>query len=95
MAILPEVQRMAIELAYHQQMSQREIAAHTGIPLGTIKTRLELGRRKMAASLCGFADLLWAGNPARARNIKPRKLRPSGNPARLHYDETEEVACQP
>jgi RNA polymerase sigma-70 factor, ECF subfamily len=89
MAILPEVQRMAIELAYHHQMSQREIAAHTGIPLGTIKTRLELGRRKMAASLCGLEDLLWADNPARARNIEPRKLRPSGKPARLHSDETE------
>jgi RNA polymerase sigma-70 factor, ECF subfamily len=89
MAALPEVQRMAIKLAYHHQMSQREIATHTGIPLGTIKTRLELGRRKMAASLCGLEDLLWADNPARARNIKPRKLRPSGKPARLHYDETE------
>jgi hypothetical protein len=89
MATLPEVQRMAIKLAYHHQMSQREIATHTGIPLGTIKTRLELGRRKMAASLCGLEDLLWADNPARARNIEPRKLRPSGKPARLHSDETE------
>jgi RNA polymerase sigma-70 factor (ECF subfamily) len=77
MATLPEVQRMAIKLTYHHQMSQREIAAHTGIPLGTIKTRLELGRRKMAASLCGFEDLLCAGDPARTHNIKPRKLRPS------------------
>ena len=51
MAILPEAQRRAIRLAYDKQMSQREIAAHTGIPLGTIKTRLALGLRKMAASL--------------------------------------------
>jgi RNA polymerase sigma-70 factor (ECF subfamily) len=66
MVTLPEVQRMAINLAYHHQMSQREIATHTGIPLGTIKTRLELGRRKMAASLSGFEDLLWAGNPRKS-----------------------------
>ena len=62
LATLPEAQRHAIKLAYHRQMSQREIAAHTGIPLGTIKTRLELGLRKMAVSLRGFEDLLWAGH---------------------------------
>ena len=56
---LPEAQRDAINLAYHKEMTQREIAAHTGIPLGTIKTRLELGLRKMAVSLRGFEDLLW------------------------------------
>jgi RNA polymerase sigma-70 factor, ECF subfamily len=54
MAKLPEAQRNAIRLAYHKQMSQREIAAHTGIPLGTIKTRLALGLRKMATSLSGL-----------------------------------------
>jgi len=64
LATLPEVQRNAIKLAYHGQMSQREIAVHTGIPLGTIKTRLELGLRKMAVFLFGFEDLLWADNCA-------------------------------
>lgn len=58
LATLPEAQRSAIHLAFHQQMTQREIAAYTGIPLGTIKTRLELGLRKMAACLCGHEDLL-------------------------------------
>ena len=60
LATLPEAQRTAIKLAYHRQMSQREIAAHTGIPLGTIKTRLELGLRKLAVALRGCEDLLWA-----------------------------------
>jgi DNA-directed RNA polymerase specialized sigma24 family protein len=37
-------------------MSQREIAAHTNIPLGTIKTRLELGLKKIADSLRGLKN---------------------------------------
>jgi RNA polymerase sigma-70 factor (ECF subfamily) len=48
---LPQFQRDAIELAFFKGMSQREIAAYTGIPLGTIKTRIELGLKKLSASL--------------------------------------------
>ncbi len=55
---LPIAQKQAIEFAFYKGMSQREIAAHTGIPLGTIKTRLELGLRKVADALRGFEDLL-------------------------------------
>lgn len=55
---LPPAQRDAIELAFYKGMSQREIAAQTGIPLGTIKTRLELGLKKVTEALRGFEDLL-------------------------------------
>ena len=48
---LPPFQREAIEYAFFKGMSQREIAAHTGIPLGTIKTRIELGLKKLSVSL--------------------------------------------
>ena len=58
LATLPPVQKEAVELAFYKGMSQREIAAHTGIPLGTIKTRLELGLKKVAEALKGFEDLL-------------------------------------
>jgi len=51
LATLPEAQRQALELAYYHGLSQREIAARTGIPLGTIKTRLELGVRKVRAAI--------------------------------------------
>ncbi|HEY2614714.1 MAG TPA: sigma-70 family RNA polymerase sigma factor [Chthoniobacterales bacterium] len=47
MQALPRVQREAVELAYFNGMSQREIAATTGTPLGTVKTRLQLGMRKL------------------------------------------------
>jgi RNA polymerase sigma-70 factor (ECF subfamily) len=58
MTVLPPPQRQAIEMAYYGGMSQRDIAAATGIPLGTIKTRLELGMKKLTEALRGFEDLL-------------------------------------
>ena len=53
---LPLAQKSAIELAFFKGMSQREIAAHTNIPLGTIKTRLELGLKKISDALKGLKD---------------------------------------
>jgi RNA polymerase sigma-70 factor (ECF subfamily) len=47
MKTLPKVQREAVELAYFAGLSQREIAATTNTPLGTVKTRLQLGLRKL------------------------------------------------
>jgi RNA polymerase sigma-70 factor (ECF subfamily) len=54
---LPAAQQQAIRLAYFHGMSQRQIAAHTGIPLGTIKTRLELALRKLKSSALAFGEL--------------------------------------
>ncbi len=53
---LPPAQRDAIDMAFYHGMSQREIAAKTGIPLGTIKTRLELGLKKISEALRGMKD---------------------------------------
>jgi RNA polymerase sigma-70 factor (ECF subfamily) len=48
-ARLPEDQRRVVELAYANQMTQSEIAAELGIPLGTVKTRLYTALRKLKA----------------------------------------------
>ncbi len=57
LAKLPEPQQQAIQLAFYRGMTQRQIAAHTGIPLGTIKTRIELAMRKMRSSVLAFGEL--------------------------------------
>ncbi|HEX5707789.1 MAG TPA: sigma-70 family RNA polymerase sigma factor [Pyrinomonadaceae bacterium] len=48
---LPREQREVIELAYYGGMSHSEIAAATGQPLGTVKTRTRLGMMRLRASL--------------------------------------------
>jgi RNA polymerase sigma-70 factor (ECF subfamily) len=54
LAELPEAQRAALALAYFEGLSQSEIAEKLGEPLGTIKTRMQLGMKKLRESLKAF-----------------------------------------
>jgi RNA polymerase sigma-70 factor (ECF subfamily) len=48
---LPSDQRVALERAYFQNKTQRQIADDLGVPLGTIKSRISHAMRRLAREL--------------------------------------------
>jgi RNA polymerase sigma-70 factor (ECF subfamily) len=51
MAALPAEQRQVLEMAFYQGLTQSEIAAQAGLPLGTVKTRTLLAMKKLRNAL--------------------------------------------
>ncbi len=63
LATLPEPQREALVLAYFGGYTQREIAGLTDTPLGTVKTRMLAGMRRLKDGLHGLNDTFLDATP--------------------------------
>jgi RNA polymerase sigma-70 factor (ECF subfamily) len=94
---LPENQRRSLALAYFGGYTQSQIAELTGVPLGTVKTRMFTGMRRMRVLLASLAaaviaaGAVWSGLPgtparpaagcARARTCREVRLTAAGSAA--------------
>jgi RNA polymerase sigma-70 factor (ECF subfamily) len=50
--------RLTIVLSYHERMTHAEIADFTGLPLGTVKSHIRRGTKKLQELLAAYTDTL-------------------------------------
>lgn len=53
---LPMTRIALVRMTFYRGLCHREIARETGIPLGTVETRIELGIKKLRAAASAFGS---------------------------------------
>lgn len=64
-AQLPEHERIAVQMAYYDDLTQREIADRLDVPLGTVKARVSRGTRRLG-------EIIRAAEEAQTEEGEPR-----------------------
>jgi RNA polymerase sigma-70 factor (ECF subfamily) len=73
---LPGEQRCAIEMAYFLGLTRREIAAAGTVPIGTVKSRMRLGMKKLASTLGDWTGVISPDDEPVKRRLTA-SVRPS------------------
>ena len=55
---LSDEARLCVVLAYHEGMTHDEIASHTSMPVGTVKSHIRRGTRRLQKQLAVYGDQL-------------------------------------
>jgi RNA polymerase sigma-70 factor (ECF subfamily) len=82
LATLPDTQRRALRLAFFSELSHEEVAQALQVPLGTAKTRIRNGLRRLTPQLGGLVAVLVA---AMGIGVTYRFYRHQ----RAHFDQTD------
>jgi RNA polymerase sigma-70 factor (ECF subfamily) len=56
LAALPAPMRLCVVLSYHEMLSHREIAELTGMQLGTVKTNIRRGSKRLRELLSDYGE---------------------------------------
>jgi len=57
LATLPDDVRLCIVLSYHEGMTHGEIEQYTGMPLGTVKSHIRRGTKRLQEQLAAYGDV--------------------------------------
>lgn len=75
MAALSDDQRQAVTMAYFEGLSHSEIADRTGLPLGTVKSRIRLAMHRLRGELVALGidgpTPAWTGMGAMVGSLAP------------------------